>query len=53
MRDQSFSFCSSSFRTNHKIGSNSQVRTLTQLKFSTLAGCIQANSGTNFGDNTA
>ena len=57
-RDQSFSFCSSffsslSFRTNHKIGSNSQVCTLILLKFGTPVWCIQANSDTNFGDNTA
>ena len=43
----------SSFRVYHKIGSNLQVRTLILLKFDTLVGCIQANSGTNFGDNTA
>ena len=59
MRDQSFSFCSSffsppsSFHTNHKVGFNLQARTLISLKFGTLVGCIQANSGTNFGDNTA
>jgi len=58
MRDQSFSFCSSFFsssplHTNHEIGSNSQAHTLIQLIFGTLVGCIQANSGTNFGDNTA
>jgi len=60
MRDQSFSFFSfftfpfSSFHTITKlISSNSQVCTLIQLKFGTLVGCIQVNSGTNFGDNTA
>ena len=46
-RDQSFSFCSSffssptlSFRTNHKIGSNSQVYNLIQLKFGILVPCV-------------
>ena len=34
---------SSSFHTNHKIGFNSQVRTLIRLKFSALVQCIQAN----------
>ena len=36
-----------------KIGSNLQVCTLILLKFDTLVGCIQANSGTNFVDNKA
>jgi len=57
-RDQSFSFCSSffflllassSFRTNHKIGSNSQVRTLILLKFSPLVGYQEVNVRMNFG----
>ena len=42
----------SSFCTNYKIGSNSQAHTLIQLKFGTLVGCVRANSGTNFGENT-
>ena len=59
-RDQSFSFCSSffflllassSFRTNHKIGSNSQVRTLILLKFSPLVGYQEVNVRMNFGQN--
>ena len=46
-RDQSFSFF---LRLFAQI-TNLQVHTLIQLKFGTLVGCIQANSGTNFGDN--
>ena len=41
------------FCTNHKIDSNLQACTLIQLKFGTLVGCIQANLGTNIGENTA
>ena len=56
-RDQSFSFCSlffssspsSSFRTNRKIGYNSQVRTLIRLKFGTLVGNSEANVSIDFG----
>ena len=43
----------SSFHTNYMIGFNLQARTLIWLKFGTPIGCTQANSGMNFGDNTA
>ena len=50
-RDLSVSFCSlfffsSSFRTNHKIGSNSQVHTPIRLKFGTLVD-VSINFGQN------
>ena len=55
--DQNFSFFlvffSSVFRTNHKIDSNLQAHILIWLKFGTLVGYMQANSGSNFGENTA
>ena len=38
------SVCSSSFRTNRKISSNSQARILI---LGTFVGCIKENSGTN------
>ena len=52
MKDLCF-FFPSSFCTNYKIGSHSQVYTPIRLKFGTLVWCIKANSGTNFNDNTA
>ena len=45
-------FPSSSFNTNYKIGSNSQARILNWLKFGTLVESKQANSGSNFSDNS-
>ena len=53
-RDQNFgvfSSPSSSFCTNHKIGFNSQVRTLIRLKFSILVGHQVAIISTNSGQN--
>jgi len=41
------------FCINKKIVSNLQAGPLIQLKFGTLVGCIQANLGTNIGENTA